>query len=90
MVLFTSAISAAITQIVNPALKDPYFIWPYVALAVACFICAGLFPTVFKHLDTPIVFADPDRMEGKQQHNYQAQAALPAYEEESLSHERKQ
>jgi len=67
MVLFTSALSSALVEIVNPALVDPYLIWPYVAVAVACFLGAAAFPTLFKHLDVPVVFNDIDRMEGRQQ-----------------------
>ncbi|KZT59650.1 PTR2-domain-containing protein [Calocera cornea HHB12733] len=66
-VLFTSALSSALTEIVNPALVDPYLIWPYVALAIACALCAIAFPVFFSHLNEPIDFQNIERMEGKQQ-----------------------
>ncbi|EJT97854.1 PTR2-domain-containing protein [Dacryopinax primogenitus] len=75
MVLFTSALSSALTEIVNPALVDPYLIWPYVALAVATALAAIAFPTLFKHLNDPVEFNDIDRMEGRQQPLAKAQAA---------------
>ncbi|WWD18336.1 hypothetical protein CI109_102786 [Kwoniella shandongensis] len=65
--LFNSAISAAIGLACSNAIQDPYLIWPYVALAIACFLCALLFPTYFKHLNEPIKeFADPARQAGLQ------------------------
>ena len=85
-VLFTSAISSAITLILNPVLLDPYLVWPYVALAAASFVCAFAFPIFFKHLDKPVVFNDMDRMEGKQQPNYHQQAG----EAESTGEKEKQ
>ena len=37
------------------------------AKAAAFFICAALFPTVFRHMNDSVDFGDVDRMEGKQQ-----------------------
>jgi len=50
-VLFTTALSSALTLIVNPALVDPYLIWPYVALAIASFLCAVALPILFSDLN---------------------------------------
>ncbi|CUM67342.1 uncharacterized protein PRCAT00005035001 [Priceomyces carsonii] len=52
MLLFTSAISAAISQAVTPALKDPYLIWPFAACAIAGFLSAILFILQFRNLET--------------------------------------
>jgi len=68
-VLFTTALSSALTEIVNPALVDPYLIWPYVALAIASFICAIILPVFFSDLNKPVVFLESGRMEGKEQPN---------------------
>ncbi|WVQ80548.1 hypothetical protein IAT38_002653 [Cryptococcus sp. DSM 104549] len=66
--LFNQAISSAIGLACSNAIQDPYLIWPYVALAVACAICAVICPTYFRHLNDPVrSFADPDRQAGKQQ-----------------------
>ncbi|WWC62398.1 uncharacterized protein I303_104994 [Kwoniella dejecticola CBS 10117] len=63
--LGASAISSAIGLACSNAIQDPYLIWPYVALAVACFICAIIFPTWLRHLNEPTrVFADPARQAG--------------------------
>lgn len=35
--------------------------------AVASFLAAGVFPTLFKDLNEPVDFANTDRMEGKEQ-----------------------
>ncbi|WVF69297.1 hypothetical protein IAT40_004073 [Kwoniella sp. CBS 6097] len=65
--LFNSAISSAIGLACSNAIQDPYLIWPYVALAIACTICAAIFPTYFKHLNEPMKeFADPARQAGAQ------------------------
>ncbi|WVR06213.1 hypothetical protein IAU60_003243 [Kwoniella sp. DSM 27419] len=64
--LFNQAISAAIGLACANAIQDPYLIWPYVALAIACTICAALFPTYFKHLNEPMrEFASIERQAGK-------------------------
>ncbi|WWC73354.1 uncharacterized protein I206_107321 [Kwoniella pini CBS 10737] len=66
--LFNQAISAAIGLALSDVIKDPYLIWPYVALAVANFICIFICPTVFRHLNEPIrEFANVERMAGKLQ-----------------------
>ncbi|KZV93794.1 PTR2-domain-containing protein [Exidia glandulosa HHB12029] len=85
-VLFTSAISSAITLALDPVLVDPYLIWPYVALAVAGFVTAFAFPIFFKHLDKPVVFNDVDRMEGKQQPTYLAEHGSEAGESLNEKH----
>lgn len=60
----------------SKVVDDPWLIWPYVALACASFITAFIFPTYFRHLDTPMRgFADPDRQFGKQQPDYVKNAA---------------
>lgn len=57
----------------SKVVDDPWLIWPYVAMAVATFLAAFIFPTYFRHLDLPMRgFADPDRQFGKQQYDYQA------------------
>jgi POT family proton-dependent oligopeptide transporter len=66
--LFSTAISSAIGLALSAVITDPYLVWPYVALCIACFICAALFPTYFRHLNTPPKdFINVDRMEGKHQ-----------------------
>lgn len=66
--LFNQAISSAIGLACSNAIQDPYLIWPYVALAVACLLCAVLCPTYFRHLNDPVrTFADPARQAGKLQ-----------------------
>lgn len=65
--LFSSAISSALTEALAAVLVDPYLIWPYVALAIASFLCAIALPTYFKHLNDPVEFGNVDRMEGRQQ-----------------------
>lgn len=63
--LFPTAIAAAISLACAPAIKDPYLIWPYVALAVASFLTAFAFPTYFRHLNDPIHdFQDESRQAG--------------------------
>ncbi|KAL7423123.1 hypothetical protein Q5752_002422 [Cryptotrichosporon argae] len=70
--LFSSAISSAISLALSAVITDPYLIWPYVALACACFVTAFVFPIYFKHLNKPGTdFADPDRQAGHQQYAYQ-------------------
>lgn len=49
--LFTTAISAAISQAVTPALKDPYLIWPFAACAIAGYVAAIVFFFHFKDYD---------------------------------------
>lgn len=64
--LFSSAISYAISLACSAAITDPYLIWPYVAVAVACFLVAFLFPTYFRHLNVNSrTFADPARQAGE-------------------------
>lgn len=68
LALFNTAIASAISLACSNAIQDPYLIWPWVALAVASFICAFVFPTYFRHLNKPMEeFADKDRMEGLEQ-----------------------
>jgi POT family proton-dependent oligopeptide transporter len=83
-VLFTTALSSALTLIVNPALTDPYLIWPYVAVAIVSFACTIALPVFFSELNKPVDFADVDRMEGKQQPNYvkNADADQASYEKD--------
>ncbi|WWC91477.1 uncharacterized protein L201_006423 [Kwoniella dendrophila CBS 6074] len=65
IILFNQAISAAIGLALSDVIKDPYLIWPYVALAVANFICIFICPTVFRHLNDPIrEFANVKRQAG--------------------------
>ncbi|RJE18444.1 peptide transporter [Aspergillus sclerotialis] len=49
--LFSSAIAAAISQAVIPALKDPHLIWPFVGTAVAGFVIAAVFYWMYRHVD---------------------------------------
>ncbi|ORY31441.1 putative integral membrane peptide transporter [Naematelia encephala] len=63
--LFSSAISAAISLALSDVIQDPNLIWPYVAVACACFLCGLAFPIFFRHLNKPMrVFADPARQAG--------------------------
>jgi POT family proton-dependent oligopeptide transporter len=69
--LFPSAIAAAISLACSAAITDPYLIWPYVALAVASFLSAFIFPTYFRHLNEPVThFQDAKREAGLYQPNY--------------------
>ena len=68
LALFNSAVSAAISLACAEAIQDPYLIWPWVALAVASFVTALIFPFYFKKLDIPLQdFANRDRQAGLQQ-----------------------
>ncbi|WRT68168.1 uncharacterized protein IL334_005143 [Kwoniella shivajii] len=68
IILFNQAISAAIGLALSDVIKDPYLVWPYVALAVANFFCIFICPTLFKHLNEPIrEFANVDRQQGRNQ-----------------------
>ncbi|ODV94660.1 hypothetical protein PACTADRAFT_50520 [Pachysolen tannophilus NRRL Y-2460] len=49
--LFTSAISAAISEACTASLVDPYLIWPFAACAIAGFVSAGAFLIQFWNLD---------------------------------------
>ncbi|WRT65309.1 uncharacterized protein IL334_002252 [Kwoniella shivajii] len=63
--LFNQAIASALSLALADVVQDPNLIWPWVALAVACFLSAFLFPTYYKHLDEPVPdFADLDRQAG--------------------------
>lgn len=63
--LFSYSISAALTEALTGVLVDPYLIWPYVALAVATFICAIVLPLWFGHLNEPVVFEDLNKAQEK-------------------------
>jgi len=74
--LFNSAIAAIIGLACADVIQDPYLIWPYVALACACFVTAFVFPTYYKDLNEPMRgFSDLDRQAGLQQPNYKAENA---------------
>lgn len=63
--LSSTAVANIVALAAAPAIQDPYLIWPYVALAVACFVCAFVFPTYYRHLNDPVRdFADPARQAG--------------------------
>lgn len=84
--LFSSAISYALQLALSNVVQDPNLVWSYVALAVACFICAIIFPIFFKHLNEPSrSFADPARQAGLQQPNVKAAQAQgeQSYEEKA-------
>ncbi|KAK6204531.1 proton-dependent oligopeptide transporter, POT family [Scheffersomyces amazonensis] len=49
--LFMSAISAALSEAVTPALIDPYLIWPFAGIAIATVVAAVLFLIQFWNLD---------------------------------------
>lgn len=49
--LLASAIAAAISQAVVPALKDPHLIWPFVGTAVAGFVLAAVFYLMYRYVD---------------------------------------
>jgi POT family proton-dependent oligopeptide transporter len=71
MALFNTAIASALSLAMSNAIQDPYLIWPWVALAVATFVCAILLKTRFRHLDLPVDdFANKERQEGAQQSNH--------------------
>jgi len=66
--LFSTAISSAIGLALSKVITDPNLVIPYYVLAALTFICAFMFPTVFKHLNEPSKdFANVARMEGKNQ-----------------------
>lgn len=68
LALFNSAIGAAISLALADVIQDPNLIWPWVALAVASFVTAFVFPTFFRHLDDPMTdFANAERQAGLQQ-----------------------
>ncbi|KAK6458867.1 proton-dependent oligopeptide transporter, POT family [Scheffersomyces xylosifermentans] len=48
--LFTSAISAALSQAITPALTDPYLIWPFAGIAIGTVVAAVLFVIQFRNL----------------------------------------
>ena len=48
--LFTSAISAALSQAITPALSDPHLIWPFAGIAIATFVAAFVFVYQFRNL----------------------------------------
>ncbi len=50
ILLFMSAISAAISEACVAALKDPYLIWPFVATAIVGFVAAAAFQYIFRNL----------------------------------------
>ncbi|KAL7422570.1 hypothetical protein Q5752_003218 [Cryptotrichosporon argae] len=71
--LFNSAIAAAISLALADVIQDPWLIWPWVALAVACVMCIPIFLIFYRHLNVPLgEFANADRQEGKQQPQYLA------------------
>ncbi|WVR09262.1 hypothetical protein IAU60_006327 [Kwoniella sp. DSM 27419] len=68
IILFNQAISAAIGLALSDVIEDPYLIWPYVALAIANFICIFAIPYFFHHLNQPIrEFANVARQSGKRE-----------------------
>lgn len=68
LALFNSAIGAAISLALADVIQDPYLIWPWVALAVASFLTAFVFPTYFRHLNVDLgEFASTERQAGLQQ-----------------------
>ncbi|KAK6462583.1 POT family-domain-containing protein [Scheffersomyces coipomensis] len=48
--LFMSALSAALSEAVTPALIDPYLIWPFAGIAIATFVAAAGFFWQFRNL----------------------------------------
>ncbi|KAK4689235.1 hypothetical protein P7C73_g866, partial [Tremellales sp. Uapishka_1] len=66
----SEAIGAAISLALSDVIQDPYLIWPYVALAIANFICIFIFPIFFRHLNEPVkdfLNIRDNRKEGLQQ-----------------------
>lgn len=51
LALFNSCVAAAISMAVSSALTDPNLVIPWIVVAAACFACAFVFPTYFRHLD---------------------------------------
>ncbi|KAF7298451.1 PTR2-domain-containing protein [Mycena kentingensis (nom. inval.)] len=51
IVLFMSAISAAITLAISPSFTDPNLIWPFVGLAAGCTLCAIVIFIFFHDMD---------------------------------------
>ncbi|WOO82726.1 Peptide transporter PTR2 [Vanrija pseudolonga] len=64
--LFATSISSAISLALSKVIVDPHLMWPWVALAIASFLAAGVFPTYFRHLNTPPPsFSDVARQKGE-------------------------
>ncbi|KAJ7144956.1 PTR2-domain-containing protein [Mycena crocata] len=51
IVLFMSALSAAVTLIISPSFVDPNLIWPFVGLAAGLVVCAILIWIFFHKMD---------------------------------------
>lgn len=87
--LFATAISSAISLALSDVIDDPNLVWPWVALAIASFLAALVFPTYFRHLNhTTAKFADPSRQEGYEQAarldgGRGASVSVPGYDVES-------
>ena len=59
----TAALSLALSQVI----QDPYLIWTYAAVGVACLVATIICPMVFKDLDTwPTDFKNDRRETGDQ------------------------
>jgi POT family proton-dependent oligopeptide transporter len=66
--LFNQAISAAVALALAGVIRDPWLVWPWVAMACITFCVAWVFPTYFKHLNVPMKdFANRDRQAGLHQ-----------------------
>lgn len=69
--LFTTAISAAISEAVTPAIKDPYLIWPFAAVGIAGVLAGFGFLIHFWNLDKEmekerLIREELDRQTGKE------------------------
>ncbi|KAJ7184518.1 PTR2-domain-containing protein [Mycena filopes] len=51
IVLFMSALSAAITLAISPSFVDPHLIWPFVGLAAGLVVCAFVIWLLFHEMD---------------------------------------
>ncbi|KAL0573278.1 hypothetical protein V5O48_008685 [Marasmius crinis-equi] len=51
IVLFMAALSSALVLIIAPTFKDPDLMWPFVALAVATFLCSIFIGIFFRGVD---------------------------------------
>ena len=64
----SEAIVAAVGLALSGVIRDPWLVWPYVALAAANFICIFWVPWYFRHLNVPLKsFADRERGAGKKE-----------------------
>lgn len=49
--LLTNAFGAALGAALSPSAKDPYLVWMYMGLAVACVVAGAVFWVLYRHLN---------------------------------------